>query len=42
MGKQKVLELNTIALGPDGIIILITDVGGVIKQIYHFMDSGLD
>lgn len=39
MGKQKVLELSTKALGPAGIIILITGAGGVLKQV--LIDSGL-
>lgn len=39
MGKQKVLELSTKALGPAGIIILITGAGGVLKQI--LVDSGI-
>ena len=39
MDKQKVLELSTKALGPAGIIILITGAGGVLKQI--LVDSGM-
>ena len=39
MGKEKVLELSTKALGPAGIIILITGAGGVLKQI--LVDSGI-
>lgn len=39
MGKQKVLDLSTKALGPAGIIILITGAGGVLKQI--LVDSGI-
>ncbi|MDO5523929.1 MAG: gluconate:H+ symporter [Bacteroidia bacterium] len=39
MNKQKVLELSTKALGPAGIIILITGAGGVLKQI--LIDSGI-
>lgn len=39
MSKQKVLELSTKALGPAGIIILITGAGGVLKQI--LVDSGI-
>ena len=39
MGKQKVLELSTKALGPAGIIILITGAGGVLKQV--LIDSGI-
>ena len=31
--KQKILDLSTKALGPAGIIILITGAGGVLKQI---------
>jgi len=37
--KQKILELSTKALGPAGIIILITGAGGVLKQI--LIDSGI-
>ena len=39
MDKQKVLQLSTKALGPAGIIILITGAGGVLKQI--LVDSGI-
>lgn len=39
MPKQKVLDLSTKALGPAGIIILITGAGGVLKQI--LVDSGI-
>ncbi len=39
MGKQKVLDLSTKALGPAGIIILITGAGGVLKQI--LVSSGI-
>lgn len=39
MSKQKVLELSTKALGPAGIIILITGAGGVLKQV--LIDSGI-
>jgi len=39
MGKQKVLDLSTKALGPAGIIILITGAGGVLKQV--LVDSGI-
>jgi len=39
MSKQKILELSTKALGPAGIIILITGAGGVLKQI--LVDSGM-
>lgn len=39
MDKQKILELSTKALGPAGIIILITGAGGVLKQI--LVDSGI-
>ncbi len=37
--KEKVLELSTKALGPAGIIILITGAGGVLKQM--LVDSGI-
>ena len=37
--RQKILELSTKALGPAGIIILITGAGGVLKQI--LIDSGI-
>jgi Gnt-I system low-affinity gluconate transporter len=33
MSRQKILNLSTKALGPAGIIILITGAGGVLKQI---------
>jgi len=39
MGKQKILDLSTKALGPAGIIILITGAGGVLKEI--LVDSGI-
>ncbi|MBN2806506.1 MAG: gluconate transporter [Prolixibacteraceae bacterium] len=39
MGKSKILELSTKALGPAGIIILITGAGGVFKQV--LIDSGI-
>ena len=39
MGKQEVLDLSTKALGPAGIIILITGAGGVLKQV--LVDSGI-
>jgi Gnt-I system low-affinity gluconate transporter len=39
MSKQKILELSTKALGPAGIIILVTGAGGVLKQI--LVDSGI-
>jgi len=39
MDKQKVLQLSTKALGPAGIIILITGAGGVLKQV--LIDSGI-
>jgi len=39
MDKQKILDLSTKALGPAGIIILITGAGGVLKQI--LVDSGI-
>lgn len=39
MDKQKVLGLSTKALGPAGIIILITGAGGVLKQV--LIDSGM-
>ncbi len=39
MEKQKILDLSTKALGPAGIIILITGAGGVLKQI--LVDSGI-
>jgi Gnt-I system low-affinity gluconate transporter len=37
--KQELLDLSTKALGPAGIIILITGAGGVLKQI--LVDSGI-
>jgi Gnt-I system low-affinity gluconate transporter len=39
MSRQKILDLSTRALGPAGIIILITGAGGVLKQI--LVDSGI-
>ncbi len=39
LDKQKILDLSTKALGPAGIIILITGAGGVLKQI--LVDSGI-
>uniref|UniRef100_UPI0032175071 GntP family permease n=1 Tax=uncultured Draconibacterium sp. TaxID=1573823 RepID=UPI0032175071 len=39
MDKQKVLDLSTKALGPAGIIILITGAGGVLKEM--LVDSGI-
>jgi Gnt-I system low-affinity gluconate transporter len=39
MDRQKILDLSTKALGPAGIIILITGAGGVLKQI--LVDSGI-
>lgn len=39
MPKQTILDLSTKALGPAGIIILITGAGGVLKQI--LIDSGI-
>ncbi len=39
MPKQKILDLSTKALGPAGIIILVTGAGGVLKQI--LVDSGI-
>ncbi len=39
MSKQKVMELSSKALGPAGIIILITGAGGVLKQV--LIDSGI-
>lgn len=39
MPKQTILDLSTKALGPAGIIILITGAGGVLKQI--LVDSGI-
>jgi Gnt-I system low-affinity gluconate transporter len=37
--KQQLLDLSTKALGPAGIIILVTGAGGVLKQI--LVDSGI-
>ncbi len=39
MPKQTILDLSTKALGPAGIIILVTGAGGVLKQI--LVDSGI-
>lgn len=39
MSGQDILELSTKALGPAGIIILVTGAGGVLKQI--LVDSGI-
>ncbi|MDD4224780.1 MAG: gluconate:H+ symporter [Mariniphaga sp.] len=39
MDKQRILDLSTKALGPAGIIILITGAGGVLKQV--LVDSGI-
>jgi len=39
MDKKQVLDLSTRALGPAGIIILITGAGGVLKQV--LVDSGI-
>ena len=39
MPRQVILDLSTKALGPAGIIILITGAGGVLKQI--LVDSGI-
>jgi Gnt-I system low-affinity gluconate transporter len=39
MSRDKVLELSTKALGPAGIIILITGAGGVFKEV--LVDSGI-
>ena len=39
MARQTILDLSTRALGPAGIIILITGAGGVLKQI--LVDSGI-
>jgi Gnt-I system low-affinity gluconate transporter len=39
MRKQEILDLSTKALGPAGIIILITGAGGVLKQV--LIDSGM-
>ncbi len=37
--KEAILELSTKALGPAGIIILVTGAGGVLKQV--LVDSGI-
>ncbi len=39
MPRQAILDLSTKALGPAGIIILVTGAGGVLKQI--LIDSGI-
>jgi Gnt-I system low-affinity gluconate transporter len=39
ISKQTILDLSTKALGPAGIIILVTGAGGVLKQI--LVDSGI-
>jgi len=39
VSRQNILELSTKALGPAGIIILVTGAGGVLKQI--LIDSGI-
>ncbi len=39
MSGQSILDLSTKALGPAGIIILVTGAGGVLKQI--LVDSGI-
>ncbi|MBN2864245.1 MAG: gluconate transporter [Bacteroidales bacterium] len=39
MSRQSILDLSTKALGPAGIIILVTGAGGVLKQI--LIDSGI-
>jgi len=39
MSKEKIMDLSTKALGPAGIIILITGAGGVLKQV--LIDSGM-
>ncbi len=39
MSGQTILDLSTKALGPAGIIILVTGAGGVLKQI--LVDSGI-
>lgn len=39
MSRQVILDLSTKALGPAGIIILVTGAGGVLKQI--LVDSGI-
>jgi Gnt-I system low-affinity gluconate transporter len=39
MSSQTILDLSTKALGPAGIIILVTGAGGVLKQV--LIDSGI-
>ncbi len=39
MTKMEIMELSTKALGPAGIIILVTGAGGVLKQV--LIDSGV-
>jgi len=39
LSGQKILDLSTKALGPAGIIILVTGAGGVLKQV--LVDSGI-
>lgn len=39
LAREEILDLSTKALGPAGIIILITGAGGVLKQI--LVDSGI-
>ncbi|CAK9069499.1 Gluconate permease, partial [Durusdinium trenchii] len=39
MENQEIMELSTKALGPAGIIILVTGAGGVLKQV--LIDSGI-
>ena len=39
LSRQAILDLSTKALGPAGIIILVTGAGGVLKQI--LIDSGI-
>lgn len=39
LSRQTILDLSTRALGPAGIIILVTGAGGVLKQI--LVDSGI-
>ena len=39
ISRQSILDLSTKALGPAGIIILVTGAGGVLKQI--LVDSGI-
>jgi len=39
MSNQQIMDLSTKALGPAGIIILITGAGGVLKQV--LIDSGM-